>query len=176
MEPIAEYSVTAHPDYRLVEVYDADACLVDSAAAQASQERVVAGNGYHLYLHSPQSGIPVRVTIRIWPAPRRPPEQAEGSVPVSLESETATLIVGQLTMGPAGEMRLPRPGVYEGHAWWTGRRATAAYYEETLERADGEDAAGQLTEAWSRCPVEERYVLDLVFAGPPVPVEEDDEW
>ncbi|HZH27297.1 MAG TPA: hypothetical protein VEY95_08950 [Azospirillaceae bacterium] len=54
--------------------------------------------------------------IRVWDTPPTPPAAAEGHVPVSIESETGTLVVNQLEYGPAGEMTLPRPGVYEGHA------------------------------------------------------------
>ncbi|MFI1202427.1 hypothetical protein ACH4VR_23790 [Streptomyces sp. NPDC020883] len=126
MALLAEYTVTAQPDRCLAEVYDSDAYLQDSAALEASREQVVAGNGYHLYLHSLQPAIAVDVIIRIWDEPQTPPAHCEGSTPVAIESTTACLVINQLTFGPAGTMDLPRPGVYEGIAWWTGRHAAQA--------------------------------------------------
>ncbi|KNE79299.1 hypothetical protein AB0B04_31785 [Streptomyces xinghaiensis] len=173
MALLAEYSVPARPDRRVMEVHDADAYLGDDAAMDAARTEVVAGNGYHLYLLSLQPDIRVQVTIRIWDSPPPgPPADAEGHTAVGLESETGILVVNQLTFGPAGEMTLPRPGVYEGHAWWTGRRAMAAFYDSTLERlADDPDAL----EAWKDAPVTERYVLDLAWEREPEPVDEDDD-
>ncbi|GAA3122902.1 hypothetical protein GCM10020254_82510 [Streptomyces goshikiensis] len=72
MSLITEYSITARPDRRIVEVYDADAYLGDDEALQQSRTQVVAGNGYHLYLHSLQPDIEVQVTIRVWDTPRSP--------------------------------------------------------------------------------------------------------
>ncbi|MFB7611202.1 hypothetical protein [Streptomyces gardneri] len=45
------------------------------------------------------------------PISQKPPEDAEGTVPVSLESETGQFAVNQLSFGPAGTTDLPRPGV-----------------------------------------------------------------
>ncbi|MEV6763855.1 hypothetical protein AB0N16_25110 [Streptomyces sp. NPDC051105] len=130
MALLAEYSCKATPARRVVEVYDADAYLSDDEAMAAAHRQVVAGNGYHLYIRSLQPDIGVEVTIRVWDTPPAPPADVEGQVPVSIESETGILVVNQLEYGPAGEMTLPRPGVYEGHAWWEGRQATADYYEK----------------------------------------------
>lgn len=88
MALLAEHTVTASPDRRVVEVYDADAYLGDEAAMEAAEVQVVAGNGYHLYLLSLQPDIDVRVTVRIWDAPPKPPAEAEGHTPISIESET----------------------------------------------------------------------------------------
>ncbi|MFC3346829.1 hypothetical protein ACFOOM_05115 [Streptomyces echinoruber] len=118
---LAEHHVTATPGRRVLEVYDADAHLGDEAALDAAETQVVAGNGYHLYLLSLQPDMKVQVTIRIWDTPPPPPAEAEGHTRVSLESETGILVVGQLDRGPADEITLPRPGVYEGHAWWQNR-------------------------------------------------------
>lgn len=116
MALITEYRTPARPNYRLVEVYDADAYLTDSAAVDLAHQHVVGGNGYHLYLYlySLQPDVTVEVAIRVWDAPRQPPTDVEGTLPVTIESETGILVVGQLTLGPAGEMTLPRPGVFEG--------------------------------------------------------------
>ncbi|MFF5143720.1 hypothetical protein ACFY6U_28975 [Streptomyces sp. NPDC013157] len=175
MALLAEYTVTASPDRRVVEVYDADAYLGDEAAMEAAEEQVVAGNGYHLFLLSLQADIKVRVTIRVWDTPPKPSADAEGHVPVSIESETGTLVVNQLTLGPAGEMTLPRPGVYEGYAWWAGRAAASAYYDDTLSRIDEDWTPELIRQAWDRCPVDERYVLDLAFVRESEPDDEDDD-
>ncbi|MDO0927241.1 hypothetical protein QQY24_18140 [Streptomyces sp. TG1A-8] len=174
MALLAEFSVTASPDRRLVEVYDADAYLGDEEAMGAAEVQVVAGNGYHLYLLSLQPDIDVRITVRVWDTPPKPPADAEGHVPVNIESATGTLVFGQLTLGPAGEMTLPRPGVYEGYAWWAGRAAASAYYDETLSNIDDDWPPEQIRQAWNRCPVDERYVLDLSFVRDPSPDDEDD--
>ncbi|MGW7237062.1 hypothetical protein [Streptomyces sp. NPDC054804] len=174
MALLAEYTVTASPDRRVVEVYDADAYLGDEAAMEAAEIQVVACNGYHLYLLSLQSDIDVRVTVRIWDTPPKPPAEAEGHTPISIESETGTLVVNQLTLGPAGEMTLPRPGVYEGYAWWTGREAASTYYDETLTSITDDWTLEQIRHAWSQCPADERYVLDLAFTRESEPDDEDE--
>ncbi|MFG2987207.1 hypothetical protein ACGFYQ_39235 [Streptomyces sp. NPDC048258] len=174
MPLIAEYSTAAQPDRRIVEVYDSDAYIGDDEALKQSRTQVVAGNGYHLYLHSLQPDIEVDVVIRIWDAPQQPPTEAEGTTAVSLESETGLLVVNQLTYGPAGEMTLPRPGVYEGHVAWNGRDATAAYYETTLRRAAEEQwCPERIGASWKQCPDAEQYILDLWFVRESEP--EDDE-
>ncbi|MFI1954268.1 hypothetical protein ACH437_20830 [Streptomyces xinghaiensis] len=173
MALVTEYSVATTPDRRMVEVYDADAYLGDTAAMDAAEVEVVAGNGYHLYLYSLQPDIAVQVTIRVWDSPPpEPPANAEGHTTVSLESDTGMLVVNRLGFGPAGQMTLPRPGVYEGHAWWTGRRAMAAFYASTLRRLDDDPDA---LEAWKNAPVTERYVFDLAWEREPEPVDEDGE-
>ncbi|MFG2968456.1 hypothetical protein ACGFZS_34835 [Streptomyces sp. NPDC048288] len=94
---------------------------------------------------------------------------------VGIESETGTLVRNQLTMGPAGEMPLPRPGVYEGYAWGAGREATSAYYDETLTSISDDWTPEQIRQARNQCPANERYVLDLAFAREPEPDDEDDD-
>lgn len=164
MPLIAEYSTNARPDRGIVEVYDSDAYPGDEEALARSRAQVVAGNGYHLYLHSLQPDIQVEVTIRIWDSPQKPSDDNEGTVPVTLESETGQLVVNQLTFGPAGVMDLPRPGVYEGHAAWSGRQAAAAYYNTCLRRSVQEEwSSEQIGAAWKQSPSAERYVLDLWF-------------
>ncbi|MFF4583691.1 hypothetical protein ACFY15_35850 [Streptomyces sp. NPDC001373] len=175
MALVAEYRTPARPNYRLVEVYDADAYLTDSAAIDLARQQVVGENGYHLYLSSLQPDVTVEVAIRIWDTPRKPPADVEGTLPVSIESETGILVVGQLTLGPAGEMTLPRPGVYEGHVSWTGRTATAEYYAETLRRIDTDWTTERIGEAWTQNPVPEQYILDLWFVRESEPDDEDDE-
>jgi hypothetical protein len=172
MALLTEYSVNAVPDRRVVEVYDADAYLGDEAAMDAAEVQVVAGNGYHLYLFSLQPDIEVQVTIRIWDTPPKPPADTEGHTPVTLESETGTLVINQLTYGPAGEMTLPGPGVYEGYAWWAGREAASAYYNEILSGITEDWTTGQIRDAWDQCPANERYVLDLSFVRESPPDEE----
>lgn len=173
MQPVAEYSVTARPDRHIVEVYDADAYLGDEQALEASRHHVVAGNGYHLYLHTLQPDIRVHITIRLWDTTPPPlATDAEGHTPVALDSETGILVINQLTLGPAGEMPLPQPGVYEGTAWWTGRRAASDYHTQILQRVDDDWTPEAITQAWAACPTPERYVLDLVYTGPSAPEED----
>jgi hypothetical protein len=174
MRLLVEYRCKATPARRVVEVYDADAYLSDDDAMAAARRQVVAGNGYHLYLRSLQPDIDVEVVIRVWNTPPTPPSDAEGQVSVSIESETGILVVNQLDYGPAGEMTLPRPGLYEGHAWWEGRRATADYYETSLDHPTDDTFEDHLAQAWNNCPVTERYVLDLAHTRELEPVDEDD--
>ncbi|MFJ8794301.1 hypothetical protein [Streptomyces sp. NPDC102462] len=174
MELLAEHNVTATPGRCVVEVYDADAYLGDEAALDAAEIRVVAGNGYHPYLLSLQPDMKVQITIRIWDTPPAPPAEAEGHTDISLESETGILVIGQLDRGPAGDVTLPRPGVYEGHAWWENRQAAADYYATTLDHLTDDAFEDHLAQAWSNSPVTERYVLDLAYIRAPEPVEEDD--
>ncbi|MFF4214567.1 hypothetical protein ACFYZE_35595 [Streptomyces sp. NPDC001796] len=174
MTLLAEHNVTATPGRRVLEVYDADAYLGDEAALDAAQVQVVAGNGYHLYLLSLQPDIPVQITIRIWDTPPTPPADAEGHTAISLESETGILVIGQLDRGPADEITLPRPGVYEGHAWWTNRQAAADYYNTNPAQLPDDSPDGWLTEAWNNCPVTERYVLDLAYIREPEPIDDED--
>ncbi|MEU9862526.1 hypothetical protein AB0D99_16805 [Streptomyces sp. NPDC047971] len=165
MRPIAEFAVSARPDRGFVEVYDADAILGDDEAFRAARDHVVAGDGYHLYLYSLQPDIRVRVAIRLWESAPPPPADAEGHTPVTLDSETGILVIGQLALGPAGTMDLPQPGLYEGTAWWVGRRATSDYYDQTLRQLAGDASPELLTQAWAQCPTREQYVLDLGRAG-----------
>lgn len=99
MSLITEYTTTARPDRRTVEVYDSEAYLGDDEALQQSRTQVVAGNGYHLYLHSLQPDIEVQVTIRVWDTPQQPLEDAEGTVPVSWNRRRANL---SSTSSPSG--------------------------------------------------------------------------
>ncbi|MFF4019436.1 hypothetical protein [Streptomyces sp. NPDC001843] len=176
MALLAEYSCKATPGRCVLEVYDADAYLSDGDAMEAAHRQVVAGNGYHLYLLSLQQDIDAEVTIRIWDSPPVPPADAEGHIDVTIESETGILVVNQLAIGPAGDMTLPRPGVYEGHAWWTNRQASADYYDTTLARLAEDAPDGWLTEAWNNCPVTERYVLDLAYIREPIPIDDEEIW
>ncbi|WP_333741652.1 hypothetical protein [Streptomyces sp. IBSBF 2806] len=169
-----KYKCKATPGRRVVEIYDADAYLGDDDAMAAARIQVVGGNGYHLYLLSLQPDIDVEVVIRLWDSAPQPPAQAEGSVPVNIESETAILVVNQLEYGPAGDMSLPRPGVYAGHAWWENGQATADYYQATLDHPTDDTCEDHLTEAWKNCPVTERYVLDLPYSHASEPVEDED--
>ncbi|GAA1918879.1 hypothetical protein [Streptantibioticus ferralitis] len=176
MEPIAQFRTAALPDRGVIQIYDADAYLGDSSALDEAEAKVVAGNGYHLYILSLQPAVEVEVVIRVWEAAQDPIKEAEGCVPVTLESETGVLVVNQFTLGPAGTMDLPKPGVYDGHVSWTAREAVGAYYGSTIAQgADEEWGPDQFGEAWQRCPVTERYILDLWFVGEPEPVDEDDE-
>ncbi|GAA4681770.1 hypothetical protein GCM10023347_40850 [Streptomyces chumphonensis] len=176
MRLVSEYTVRARPDRGVIEVYDADAFLGDDEALKLSRSRVVAGNGYHLYLRSLQPDIPVRVTVRLWDGPRPSPAACEGSTPVTLESATGELVVNRFTLGPAGGMRLPRPGVYEGHASWTGRRATADHYNRCLAQGAAEHwSPDRIGRAWADCPVVESYVLDLWYVREPEPPEGEED-
>ncbi|MFE5715138.1 hypothetical protein ACFQ7J_30490 [Streptomyces sp. NPDC056501] len=176
MSLITEYSTSARPDRGLVEVYDSDAYLGSDEAFYRSRTQVVAGDGYHLYLQCLQPDIAVQVVIRVWDTPQKPPEDAEGTVPVSLESETGQLVINQLSFGPAGTMDLPRPGVYDGHAAWSGRETTAAYYNTCTQRgAEEQWDDQQIGAAWRQCPTAEQYTLDLWFVRESEPEGEWDE-
>ncbi|MFF7098480.1 hypothetical protein ACFY9A_39880 [Streptomyces rubradiris] len=172
---LSEYSVDAVPGRRFIEVYDADAYLDDAAAMDAARRQVVAGNGYHLYLYSLQADIPARVDIRIWDTPPPAPADAEGHTDITLESETGALVVNQLSYGPAGDMALPRPGVYKGTAWWTGRQAVGDYHEAVLRDLAQSRPGAQLPDDWRRTPYTERYVLDLAWHGGPSPLDDEDD-
>ncbi|MCX5009238.1 hypothetical protein OHB05_42750 [Streptomyces sp. NBC_00638] len=157
-----------------MEIYDADAYLSDDDAMATARTQVVAGNGYHLYIQSLQADIDVEIAIRLWDSPPPPPARAEGSVPISIESETAILVVNQLEYGPAGEMSLPRSGVYDGSVWWENRQATADYYQRTLDHPADDTFEEHLTQAWNNCPVTERYVLDLAYSRESEPIDDDE--
>ncbi|WP_405812835.1 MULTISPECIES: hypothetical protein [unclassified Streptomyces] len=165
----------ARPSHRLVEVYDSDAYLTDSTAIAAAERNVVGGNGYHLYLFSLQSDLEVAVTIRVWDEPQPPPGEAEGFTAVSLESGTGILVIGQFTFGPAAEMSLPRPGVYEGHASWAGRIAAAEYYEHALRQIEDDWSTARIQQLWHDNPQPEQYTLDLWYVREPEPADDEDD-
>lgn len=160
MEPVFEWSTRARPDRCIVELYDSDAYTDDDAALAASESQTVAGNGSHLYIRSLQPDIRVIVILRLWSAPQDPPVNVEETRPVVLASLTGELVINQFTLGPAGTVQLPQPGIYEGHASWTDRRATADYYERILEDAEGWEGE-QFSQAWQDCPTRETYTFDL---------------
>jgi hypothetical protein len=111
-------------------------------------------------LHSLQPDRTVEVAIRIRDTPRPPPEHAEGTVPVTLESPTGILVAP--VPGPYASVTLPRPGLYQGHASWTGRRATADYYDQRIQRGAAQQwDADRIGQAWQRCSTQERYALHL---------------
>ncbi|MEU5521550.1 hypothetical protein ABZ759_13010 [Streptomyces sp. NPDC047860] len=174
MALVAEYRTTAQPDRGIVEVYDADAYEADREAAVRSRAEVVAGNGYHLYLHTLQPDLRVEVAIRIWDGPQDPPTDAEGHTDISLESETGDLVVNQLTLGPAGTTRLPRPGVYAGHAWWAGRQTAADYYDQNIRGGVRQPTTTEeVGRAREQSPVTERYTFDLWFLRECEPEDEE---
>ncbi|MFJ4790846.1 hypothetical protein [Streptomyces sp. NPDC088794] len=174
MTLIMEYRTSARPDRCVIEVYDADAYEGDAEAWDRAETEVVAGNGYHLYLRTLQSDLRVEVAIRVWDAPQVPPEGVEGWIGISLESETSELVVNQLTSGPVGTTRLPRPGVYAGHAWWTGRQAAADYYDQNIRGGSRQfDTVEDVRRVLELSPVVERYTLDLWFLRESVPEDEE---
>ncbi len=81
--------------------------------------------------------------------------------------------MNQIEYGPAGEMSLPRSGVYTGHAWWENRQATGDYYQTTLDRPTDDTFEDDLTEAWNNPPVTERYILDLAYSRASEPDDEE---
>ncbi|MGI5473319.1 hypothetical protein [Streptomyces sp. CA-132043] len=175
MPLVAEYRIQARPDRRILEVYDADAYLDDEQALAAARSQVVAGNGYHLYLHSLQDVLKAALAIRIWDTPPAEPADAEGSVPVTLESETGILVIRAFTAGPVGEMSLPRPGVYGGYASWTGRQATYDHCRATLQALEEEASDEDTDRAWAQTPTTEAYTLDLCYLRPSEPDDEADQ-
>ena len=100
------------------------------------------------------------------------PVRPKDSRLLSLESETGILVIGQLSLGPAGEMELPRAGLYEGIASWTGREAVAAYHDDILRQIDDDWGVEEISRAWRGCPFTEEYVLDLSFSRPSTPDED----
>ncbi|MDX3646505.1 hypothetical protein P1P70_45520, partial [Streptomyces sp. MB09-02B] len=65
-------------------------------------------------------------------------------------------------------------GTSAGHAWWTGRQATADYYDELIRQGATQPwSPGQLAQAREQPPVTEQYTLDLWFLRACEP--EDDE-
>ncbi|MFB7260733.1 hypothetical protein ACFCXH_01010 [Streptomyces nojiriensis] len=175
MTLLTQSTTLARPSHRLVEVYDSDAYLTDSTAIAAAERNVVGGNGYHLYLFSLQSDLEVEVTVRVWDVPQSPPGEAEGFTPVSLESETGILVIGQFTYGPAAEMSLPRPGVYEGHVSWAGRIAAAEYYEHALRQIEDDWSTARIRQLWDDNPQPEQYTLDLWYVREPEPTDDEDD-
>ncbi|MEU6521022.1 hypothetical protein [Streptomyces sp. NPDC046978] len=164
MALIAEYRTTARPDRGIVEIYDADAYEADREAAVGARAEVVAGNGYHVYRHPLQPDLGVEVAIRVWDGPQDPPRGAEGHTGISLESETGDLVVNQLTLGPAGVTRLPQPGVYVSHTWWTGRQAAADYYDQNIRGGAQQPlSTEEIGRGREQSPVAEQYTLDLWF-------------
>ncbi|MER5934981.1 hypothetical protein [Streptomyces sp. NPDC002054] len=162
MPLLSEHSVDAKPDRQLLQVYDADAYRGSDQALEAAHQDVVGGDGRHAFLHSLQSGIKTTVVIRIWDTLPPAPADADGYVPISIESPTGLLIINEFTMGPAGEAALPQPGLYEGHVSWSGRQATADYFARVLDELD-EDPDLDLGVAFRSCPEDERYVFDLAL-------------
>ncbi|MFK4070468.1 hypothetical protein [Streptomyces sp. NPDC029674] len=174
MPLLTEYTCTATPGRRVLEVYDADTYPDDTAILQTAEEQVVAGQRHHLYLVSLQPALKAQVSIRVWDTVPQVPADAEGHVPLAIESQTGTLVVNELEFGPAGETNLPRPGVYEGHAWWRGRQAAGDYYDSYLEQ-DTEDWTLEQTRSYlAQCPAGEHYVLDLAFLREPDPLDENE--
>ncbi|UQW99164.1 hypothetical protein [Streptomyces sp. RerS4] len=175
MPLLVQTTTLARPSYRLVEVYDSEAYLTDDDAIAAAERNVVGGNGYHLYMLSLQPDLKVEVTIRVWDDPQPSPVDVEGFTSVSLESETGVLVVGQFALGPAGEMSLPRPGVYEGRVSWSGRVAAARYYERALREIEGDWSTTRIRQLWDGNPHPEQYILDLWYVREPEPVDDEDD-
>ncbi|WP_030267351.1 hypothetical protein [Streptomyces violens] len=174
MPLVAEYRTQARPDRRILEVYDADAYLDDEQALAAARSQVVAGNGYHLYLHSLQDVLKATIAIRIWDTPPDEPADAEGSVPITLESETGILVIRAFTAGPVGEMALPQPGVYGGYASWIGRQATRDHCHATLHALAEDASTEEADRAWAQTPTTEAYTLDLCYLRPPEGEDEEE--
>ena len=83
---------------------------------------------------------------------------------ITLESATGILVVNQFTRGPAGEVPLPRPGVYSGWASWAGRDSVEAYHDAVLQQSAEQDwDTERLRQAWAACREDEVYMLDLHF-------------
>lgn len=171
MPLLHEYICTATPGRRVLEVYDADTYPDDTATLQTAEEQVVAGERHHLYLVSLQPAIKAQVSIRVWDAVPQVPADAEGHVTITIESRTGTLVVNELEFGPAGDTTLPRPGVYEGHAWWRGRQAASDYYDGYFDQETDDWTPEQTRSYFAQCPAGEHYVLDLAHVGEPDPLD-----
>ncbi|MEU5689959.1 hypothetical protein DEJ48_38855 [Streptomyces venezuelae] len=171
MPLLHEYTCTATPGRRVLEVYDAETYLGDTESLHTAEEQVVAGERHHLYLVSLQPTIKAQVSIRIWDTVPQVPADAEGRVPVTIESRTGTLVVNELEFGPAGETNLPRPGVYEGHAWWRGRQAAGDYYDSYFDQETDDWTLEQTRSYFAQCPAGEHYVLDLAYHREPDPLD-----
>jgi hypothetical protein len=53
-------------------------------------------------------------------------------------------------------MSLPRPGVYGGHAWWTGRQAVRDYHDTALRDLAASGQGTRLPDDWRHSPHTER--------------------
>ncbi|MYV79429.1 hypothetical protein GT352_36800 [Streptomyces sp. SID1046] len=173
MTLLTQSTTLARPSHRLVEIYDSDAYRTDSTAVAAAERNVVGSNGYHLYLFSLQSDLEVEVTVRVWDEPQPSPGEAEDFTEVSLESESGILVIGQFAFGPAAEMSLPRPGVYEGHVSWTGRIAAAEYYEHALRQIEDDWSTARIRQLWHDNPQPEQYTLDLWYVRESEPADDE---
>ncbi|MEU3090377.1 hypothetical protein ABZ703_29000, partial [Streptomyces massasporeus] len=85
------------------------------------------------------------------------------------------LVVNQLTLGPAGTTTLPRPGIYTGHAWWTGRQAASDYYDQNIRGGVRQPmTTEEVGRAREQSPVTEQYTVDLWFLRECEPEDEEE--
>lgn len=145
MPLLYEFRTEARPDHGLIEVYDSDAYLTDSEAAEQSRYTVVAGTGTQIYLHSLQGIAPAEILVRVWdtPAPADDGWAAEGERPAVLDSPTGEVVIRAFTPHIAGHFQLPRPGVYEGRVSWRGRDEAAAQEASLLAELGAARLRGQ---------------------------------
>ncbi|MGW4893596.1 hypothetical protein ACWEQL_15230 [Kitasatospora sp. NPDC004240] len=174
---LQEHRTEARPDHGLIEVYDADAYLTDSAAVRRSRETIVAGTGTQLYLHSPQGIAPAELTLLVWDGPAREDTawEEEGHSRQILDLPTGMVVIRAFSPEIAGCYELPRPGAYAARVAWKGRRAAAdqeASFLKQLATPEGELNPDPVFAAHRRAL--ESYRIDLWWTAESDP-EEDDE-
>ncbi|MGK4585604.1 hypothetical protein [Kitasatospora sp. HPMI-4] len=159
-----EFRATAKPDHGLIQVYDSDAYLPDSVAAERCRATVVASSGRQLYLHSLQGTAPAEIIIRVWEGPAPTPEagwEPEGQAAAVLDSPTGLLVIRAFVPEIAGEIDLPRPGIYAAHVSWRGREAAAEQEARLMRRLPEPDSQELDAVFAAHSDVLETYRIDL---------------
>ncbi|WP_369185418.1 hypothetical protein [Streptomyces sp. Y1] len=125
MPVLLEYRTEAWPDNGKIVVYDSDATVPSDEALVRSRRDVVAGTGTQVYIHSLQGTAPAEIVVRVWdgPAPADSTWEAEGEREVELDTPTGCVVIRAFSPEIAGDLQMPRPGVYEGRVSWKGRQA-----------------------------------------------------
>lgn len=173
MPVLAEHRLIAVPDRRVFEIYDADSYLGTPETLDALDEHVAASDGYHMYVGSLQSGVGVEVVIRVLDTPAEHWPQSEGNTQLTLEFTTGTLVIGEFTAGIAGEVELPKPGVYAVRVAWNGRHETADRAADIrLRGAETHASLADIRRELDALEGSERYCFDLWFLREP---EREDE-
>jgi hypothetical protein len=157
----------------------------DGQARRAAATHMVAANPYQAFIHAAQTVVRVDVELRLHTtAPDSPPD---GACEVSLVCPTGSLLVEQVSAGPAplvragtpadppvNEAALPAgPGVYRLRVHDHGRDATAHAVHATLTANQGAPV-DRLAAALAPLHGREHYTVTAWYTGP-LPAEPDDE-
>ncbi|WP_431683143.1 hypothetical protein [Kitasatospora sp. KL5] len=164
MAAALEFRTEAKPDHGLIFVHDADAYLPDGAAVRQSSRTIVAGTGTQLYLCSLQGTSPAEIVLRVWDGPVAGGSlgECDAFCPAVLDCPTGTVVIRAFSPEIAGDIELPRPGVYAALVSWRGREAAAAQ-EASLHRSlrDPEGPADSDEVFAAHAEVLESYRIDL---------------